>query len=122
MVSATAGVRYKCRPSAWLAGSQYQLTAGPANEPEAELVGIADPHSALIEKAKAQAPSGVRFYADYVKMLDEAKPEAVIVTTANNLHLEILRARPRRSAEEPPTETTEQSLRHARLPLLPYFC
>jgi predicted dehydrogenase len=34
----------------------------------------------------------VKFYADYVQMLDEAKPEAVIVTTANNLHLEILRA------------------------------
>jgi predicted dehydrogenase len=63
-----------------------------ASEPNAELVAIADPHPELVEKAKAQVPSGVKLYADYVQMLDEAKPEAVIVTTANNLHLEILRA------------------------------
>lgn len=63
-----------------------------AHEPEAELVGIADPHPELIEKAKAAAPPGVKFYSDYVRMLDEVKPEGVIVTTANNRHLEILRA------------------------------
>ena len=62
------------------------------NEPDAELVAIADPHPELLEKAKAQAPSGVKFYAGYAQMLDEAKPDAVIVTTANNLHLEILKA------------------------------
>jgi predicted dehydrogenase len=61
-------------------------------EPAAQLVAIADPHPELVERAKAQVPGGVKFYADYVQMLDEAKPEAVIVTTANNLHLEILRA------------------------------
>jgi hypothetical protein len=46
----------------------------------------------LIEKAKAKVPAGVKFFSDYLPMLDEAKPQAVIVTTANNRHLEILRA------------------------------
>jgi predicted dehydrogenase len=63
-----------------------------ANEPDAELVSIADPHAELIEKAKATAPVGVKFYSDYIQMLDEIKPDAVIVTTANNRHLEILKA------------------------------
>jgi len=63
-----------------------------ANEPDAELVAIADPHAELVEKAKATAPAGVKFFSDYHQMLDEVKPEAVIVTTANNRHLEILKA------------------------------
>ncbi len=62
-----------------------------AQEPEAELVAIADSHPDLVAKAKAQVPATVKFYDDYVKMLDEVKPEAVIVTTANNRHLAILR-------------------------------
>jgi predicted dehydrogenase len=60
-------------------------------EPNAELVAIADPHSELVAKAKAQVPASVKFYADYVKMLDEAKPEALFVTTSNDRHLEILK-------------------------------
>ena len=63
-----------------------------AGEADAELVGIADPHAELVEKAKAAAPAGVKFFSDYRLMLDEVKPDAVIVTTANNRHLEILRA------------------------------
>ena len=63
-----------------------------AKEPDAELVAIADPHSELVEKAKPTAPAGVKFFSDYIQMLDEVKPDAVIVTTANNRHLEILRA------------------------------
>jgi len=62
-----------------------------AGEPEAELVGVADPHAELRDKAKAEVPAGVKFYADYIQMLDELKPEAVVVTTANNQHLAILR-------------------------------
>jgi len=62
-----------------------------AKEPDAELVAVADPHPELIERAKAQAPAGAKFFSDYVQMLDAVKPEAVIVTTANNLHLAILR-------------------------------
>jgi len=60
-------------------------------EPDAELVAIADPHPELVDKAKARVPASVHFYSDYVNMLDEAKPEAVFVTTSNNRHLEILK-------------------------------
>ncbi len=62
-----------------------------AGEPEAELVAIADPHPELVSRAKAQVPATVKLYSGYVQMLDEAKPEAVIVTTENDRHLEILR-------------------------------
>jgi len=60
-------------------------------EPDAELVAIAEPQTALVKEAKAQVRASVKFYSGYVKMLDEVKPEAVIVTTANDRHLEILR-------------------------------
>jgi hypothetical protein len=59
-----------------------------AGEPEAELIAVADPHPELVSKAKAQLPATVKFYSDYVQMLDEAKPEAVIATTENDRHLE----------------------------------
>ena len=62
-----------------------------AAEPNAELVAITDSHSELISKAKSQVAASVHFYSDYVRMLDEAKPEAVILTTANDRHLEIVR-------------------------------
>jgi len=63
-----------------------------ANQPDAELVAIADPHAELVERAKATTPASVRFFWDYLQMFDEVKPDAVIVTTANNRHLEILKA------------------------------
>ena len=53
-------------------------------------MAIADPHPDLIEKARKTYP-GVKLYADYVKMLDEVKPDAVMSTTPNNRHLEITR-------------------------------
>jgi predicted dehydrogenase len=62
-----------------------------AGEPDAELVAIADPQPALVNQAKAKVPTTVKFYSDYKQMLDEAKPEAVFVTTENDRHLEILR-------------------------------
>lgn len=62
-----------------------------AAEPNAELVAVADPRPALLNQAKPKVPASVKFYPDYVQMLDEAKPEAVIVTTENDRHLEILR-------------------------------
>src|SRR3989454_10002883 len=62
-----------------------------ANEPQAELLAIADPRPDLVDKAKSQVPTSVRFYSDYVQMLDDAKPEAVFVTTENDHHLAILR-------------------------------
>jgi predicted dehydrogenase len=62
-----------------------------SKNPDADLVAIADAHPDLVEKAKARVPSSVRFFGDYTEMLDQVKPDAVIVTTANNLHLAILR-------------------------------
>ncbi len=62
------------------------------NTPNAELVAVSDTHPELIEKAKTRVPSSVKFFSDYTEMLDQMKPDAVIVTTANNLHLPILRA------------------------------
>jgi predicted dehydrogenase len=69
----------------------WELLEYIAKEPEAELVAIADQHQELIEKAKSQVPATVKFYPDYIEMLDEAKPEVVFVTTENDKHLEILR-------------------------------
>ncbi|MGA3168205.1 MAG: Gfo/Idh/MocA family oxidoreductase [Terriglobia bacterium] len=63
-----------------------------AKTPGAELVAIADPHPELVAKAKTKVPASVKFFSDYTEMLDQAKPEAVIVTTVNSRHLEILRA------------------------------
>src|SRR5690348_1676472 len=60
-------------------------------EPDAELVAIAEPQPVLVNEAKSRVPSSVKFYSAYVPMLDEANPDAVIVTTSNDRHLEILR-------------------------------
>lgn len=62
-----------------------------AAEPQAELVAISDSRQNLIEKARAQVPASVKFYPGYLEMLDDAKPDAVFVTTENDKHLEILR-------------------------------
>lgn len=62
-----------------------------AGEPNAELVAVADPRPALVNQVKPKVPASVKFYSDYVQMLDETKPDAVIVTTENDRHLEILR-------------------------------
>jgi len=69
----------------------WSLLKDIAGEPSAELVAIAESDAALVSRAQKDAPASVKFYADYVAMLDEAKPEAVIVATANDRHLEILR-------------------------------
>lgn len=59
--------------------------------PQADLVAIADPHPQLIVKAKQRVPTSVRFYSNYVKMLDEIKPDGVIITTETDHHLPIVR-------------------------------
>jgi len=63
-----------------------------AGEPAAELIAIAESDAGLVARAQKQVPAGVKFYTDYVAMLDEAKPDGVIVTTSNDKHLEILRS------------------------------
>src|SRR5438874_9201882 len=69
----------------------WDILKNIASETDAELIAIADTHPELVEKAKSQVPASVKFYSDYVKMLDEAKPDAVIVTTENDKHAAILR-------------------------------
>jgi predicted dehydrogenase len=69
----------------------WSLLQDIASEPLAELVAVAEADPALVSRAQKQVPATVKFYSDYVAMLDQAKPEAVIVATANDRHLEILR-------------------------------
>src|SRR5438445_613563 len=69
----------------------WSLLKDIANEPSAELVAIAETDPVLVSRAQKTVPPSVKFYGDYVAMLDDAKPEAVIVTTSNDRHLEILR-------------------------------
>ena len=69
----------------------WSLLKDIAGEPSAELVAIAESDAALVSRAQKEVPASVKFYADYVAMLDQAKPEAVIVATSNDRHLEILR-------------------------------
>lgn len=99
-----------------------------SQEPDAELVAIADDHPELVQKAKDRLPSSVKFFSDFVKMLDDAKPEAVIVATANNRHLEILRECAKRKihyfTEKPMASTgadareMERLARQARIKLM----
>lgn len=85
-----------------------------AGEPNAELVAIADDHQPLVDQAKTKVPPTVKFYSDYVKMLDEMKPDGVIVTTENDRHLEILRECAKRHihySTEKPMATTAADAR-----------
>ncbi len=90
-----------------------------AGESNAELVAIADTHQPLVDQAKAKVPPTVKFYSDYVKMLDEMKPEGVIVTTENVGHLEILRECAKRhihySTEKPMATTAADAHEMERL-------
>jgi predicted dehydrogenase len=60
--------------------------------PQARLVAIAEPRPELVAKARSRVPASVKFYSDYVAMLDEVKPQAVIITTETDHHLAIVRA------------------------------
>ncbi len=97
----------------------WGLLKAIAKEPEAELVAIADAHPDLVAKAKAQVPASVKFYANYVEMLDQEKPDGVIVTTENDRHLEILKECAKRhihfSTEKPLASTAADAREMARL-------
>src|SRR6266853_2979625 len=69
----------------------WELLKYVQSEPDAELVAIAEAQPALVDVAKSKVRESVKFYSAYVAMLDEAKPDAVIVATSNDRHLEILR-------------------------------
>ena len=97
----------------------WGLLQSIADTPEADLVAIADAHADLVEKAKSQVPGTVKFYSDYIRMLDEAHPEAVFVTTENGRHLEILRECAKRhihySTEKPMATDTADAREMERL-------
>lgn len=85
-----------------------------ANQTDAELVAIAETQETLVNHAKERVPPSVKFYADYKRMLDEIKPDAVIATTENDRHLEILRecaARHIHYSTEKPMATTAADAR-----------
>ena len=88
-------------------------------EPNAELVAIADGHPELVDRAKTKVTANVKFYSDFVKMLDEMKPDGVIVTTENDRHLEILRECAKRhinySTEKPMATTAADAREMERL-------
>jgi len=65
----------------------WGLLGDLASDPQSDFVGIAESNPDLITKAKSQVPGSVKFYSDYMRMLDEAKPQAVIITTENDKHL-----------------------------------
>jgi predicted dehydrogenase len=58
-------------------------------EPGARLVGIADPRPHLIEKARGRYP-GIALYRSLQTLIEREKPDALIVTSANNEHRPIL--------------------------------
>jgi len=57
----------------------------------ARLVGIAERNPELVAEARKLAPAAA-FYDDYIKMLDEQKPDIVWAFVENNRHLEIAQA------------------------------
>src|SRR6202171_1343757 len=97
----------------------WSLLKDIAGEPSAELVAIAESGPALVSRAQKEVPASVKFYSDYVAMLDQAKPEAVIVTTSNDKHLEILRQCAKRhihySTEKPMATTGADAREMQRL-------
>jgi len=90
-----------------------------SGEPDAELIAIAETDQALVGRAQKQVPASVKFYTDYVAMLDEAKPEAVVVATSNDRHLEILRQCAKRhihySTEKPMATSAKDAREMERL-------
>lgn len=61
------------------------------NDP-AKLVGVSEPNQELVAEAKKAGVADNLFFAEYSKMLDEAKPDIVWAFVENNRHLEIVKA------------------------------
>ena len=80
-----------------------------AAHPDFDLVGIADVNA---EQVAAGNP-GARVFADYRRMLDEARPDGVIIASPNQLHAENGVACARRGIhlliEKPVTDTLESA-------------
>ncbi len=88
-------------------------------EPDAELIAVADPNAALIARAKSVTAPSTRFYSDYVRMLDEVKPDAVLATVPNADHLAVTQACAQRRIhlwfQKPMAATAAQAREMARL-------
>src|SRR6266545_1185180 len=57
-----------------------------------KLAGIAESNPELIAEAKRRGATGVAFYDDYKKMLDEVKPTFIWAFVENNRHMKIVQA------------------------------
>jgi scyllo-inositol 2-dehydrogenase (NADP+) len=97
----------------------WSLLKDITGEPSAELIAIAEPDPTLVSRAQKELPASVKFYSDYIAMLDEVKPEAVIVATSNDRHLEILRQCAKRhihySTEKPMATSAKDAREMERL-------
>lgn len=80
-----------------------------AGHPDFDLVGIADVNTEQV----AAENQGARVFADYRQMLDEARPDAVIIASPNQLHAENGIECARRGihilVEKPVTDTLEST-------------
>ncbi|MCU1329041.1 MAG: gfo/Idh/MocA family oxidoreductase [Bryobacterales bacterium] len=79
------------------------------------LVGVAEPNPALQEEAKKSGVAPELISADYLKMLDEKKPDLIWAFVENNRHLEIIEAAAARKInvifEKPLASTWKDSLK-----------
>lgn len=80
------------------------------NDENTEVAAVADPFPAAKEfAAKINAP----YYEDYVHMLEDAKPDAVIISTPNKLHVpqatEVLKRRIPMLVEKPISDNMEEA-------------
>ncbi|HEX3879634.1 MAG TPA: Gfo/Idh/MocA family oxidoreductase [Bryobacteraceae bacterium] len=57
-----------------------------------QLVGVAESHPELVAEAKKLGVADNLFFDDYLKMLDQVKPDFVWAFVENNRHLEIVNA------------------------------
>lgn len=83
-------------------------------EEQTELVAIAD----AFEGAKATADeAGVPFYTDPATMMDEVKPEGIIIATPNGLHLAVAREAIKRGVvplvEKPISDDLDDAMKFA---------
>jgi predicted dehydrogenase len=65
---------------AWWTLDHILATAG------AELAAVADTAASRRERAARQLPPGCRVFSDPVRMLDECRPDGLVVTAPNNEH------------------------------------
>jgi predicted dehydrogenase len=57
-----------------------------------QLVGVAEDHPELVAEARKLGVADELFFPNYVKMLDQVKPDIVWAFVENNRHLEIVKA------------------------------